>query len=552
MTDAASPCAPAPRAGAFRIPAAALLAGFILAAAGGCFDFLFPYPSAEQGLEIQTLHIWLCCGFFALLLWADREGDFAQRLQTTLYGLAGSLVLCLILRRSVAHLPYRHDLSAARVFNQMLASPAPYLWAAALWFASPLLGGGGRRYSRFLRLTAWTLALFGALCFASAFASQWPERSFLLVARERALLCIILFAWLRAAQGAPQLRAGVIRATLWLLLALVGLGALVGLADLLGSAPLREELLSRGYIFLEKAPQDVASIPSRRLVFPMLHFNRTAYQAMLLALGLLIAQFAGPARRGLSRFSLLGLAPAFFVMVYSFTRGVTAAAVAGLCAWAALASRRALLAVVAGCLVVALLLPARQREHFASIFKPSTYRLDQGPMSSMKLRIYGWQYGLGVVVPQMPLAGLGYGSQIVKNDYTRYIKASGNARLIHDIEENATHQHMHNVWVEVAVESGLPALLAFVLFNVARWAMLGRALWRARGAARRRWAAWVGLEVALLVSGMVFYMYKQNIGLLPFFYWSCLILELDEPESGPAALEAPAIPAPKPEAALAR
>lgn len=521
----------------FGLPWAVLLAGFCLAAAGACFDYNLAFPK----IDIQGRHTAFCFGFLALLALGDREGRMGRRLALTLGTLAGTLLLAWAMRHHVGGLALRNVIKPHAVLNLVRDSPAPYLWAAALWLASPILGGGwtqdagdaGGRYSRPLRVAVWALMVYGALCFGSAAASQDPAKSLSLFYHERALTFALLAAWLRAAGAAPALRAATGRFAVWLLAALMLAGTVVGLADLAGPAALREKLAGMNdeehkIVYVVTAEQTEKTVPVRRLQYPMLHFNRTAYLAMIAALAFFVANFTlGRRRRGLERWVLAGLAPAFFVMILSYTRGVTAAAVAALCAWAALVSRRALIAIVVACVLVALALPAGKREHYLSIFNPATYRIEKGNITSMALRMLGWEYGLGVV-GQMPLTGLGYGTQVVREDYLRYIAQSGNRRLIHDVTENATHQHMHNLWLEIAVESGVPALLAFMMFTAARWWMLGGAWRRWRGEDRRRLAAWLAFELAILIAGTIYYMLKHNFGMINFFVWGYMMSELEE------------------------
>jgi hypothetical protein len=58
--------------------------------------------------------------------------------------------------------------------------------------------------------------------------------------------------------------------------------------------------------------------------------------------------------------------------------------------------------------------------------------------------------------------------------------------------------------------------------------MLGRAFMRSRGGLRRRMAAWVALELAILIAGTIYYMLKHNFGMINFFVWGYMISELEE------------------------
>jgi len=218
------------------------------------------------------------------------------------------------------------------------------------------------------------------------------------------------------------------------------------------------------------------------------------------------------------------------VLVQTYTRSAAAGALAGFCVWALLASRRALAGIVIVCLVLLLAVPGRGREHFFSIFRPSTYAAG-GPASSMKARLAAWAYSLELIAAH-PLTGVGYGTKISRALYRQHVMREGDPRQVADLTGGNEMQHFHNVWLETGAESGLPAVLALLAFCVARWALLARWFRRAGAAERRRVAAWAAMEAALLVAGLTLYILKYNFGMLTFFVWAYALAEAESCATG--------------------
>ena len=145
----------------------------------------------------------------------------------------------------------------------------------------------------------------------------------------------------------------------------------------------------------------------------------------------------------------------------------------------------------------------------------------------MKARMLGWSYGISMV-RKHSLTGIGYSRKIVQESYSKYVMEHGDKRSIENLQSGHQLVHMHNIWIETALESGIPAAAALFCFMLIRWWMLIGCLQGSHAGERLYWTAWVSLECSLFVAGLLFYMLKHNSGLLTWFVWTYLLLQASE------------------------
>ena len=495
-----------------------MLALFCLALVGGCLDTQFSFLPAYKTIIMREL-VKLSLFAAALLLLTDREGPWRARLKLTLLALALTCLLAWAMHALAGRTPTREVLRLLR------RSPGILLWAAALWLASPMLLNRDKRYGRRMQGAVIALCAYGAFCFASAAASSVPQGrtgSLQLFYRDRVALFLILLPWLRAAQASARLRIRCARFTVYFFALFVLLAALVTVLMLAGGEQVHARLFALGLIHMEGPGAD-PFLPPLRLTFPMLHFNRTALFMLVATMTMVVAFFARGLKRA-PRAACLSLAVLAFVLtIETFTRGAIAALVAGLGLLGCLLSRR-LPVVLAGAVVLLLLLlllPATQRGYLLSTLHYSTYE-PRGRMTSMKERRLAWSWGLEQVA-RHPLTGLGFGPRVIRLAYQAYAEQTGNRRMLAMIKAGLDMQHLHNTPLEIAAESGLPALFAFAAFCLLRWWLL-LDVWRgARGPDRSRAAARIAFEASLVVFSMIFYMLKLNAGFIIWYVWAYLL-----------------------------
>ncbi|MCL5269993.1 MAG: O-antigen ligase family protein [bacterium] len=517
----------------FRLPERALLAAFGLALLGMVLDHEIP----ALDLNVMRLHGYYMAALTTLLLAADREGPWRRRAAFTALGMLATGAAAWTAWRWTGRTP------GAKVLGELADNWSFSLWGAGLWMAAPVLTpAADSPYRPVVRASVWALCIYGALSLASAAGSADPRESLRAFQQERGFMFPVLLGWMRVAVRSPRLRGGPAALAVWFLAVLVLAGTAIGLTDLLGSAAVRARLVEWQLVFVEN-PAAGDSMPSRRLLFPTVHFNRTAYFGMIAIMTFLAARYA-PGQNRWRRWLLAMIVPAFFVLIQSYTRGVIVATVASLFLWGLLISRRRVVAgVVLGAIALVAVLPAPQRNYLLTVFRYQTYHPEQG-MTSMRARILAWQYGLQVI-GRAPLFGLGYGYRTVRGDYRDYAYEIHDPVRIREIEGGYAIQHMHNLWLEVATESGLPAALALAAFCALRWAALARLCLRERGRERKRLAALIALEAGLMIAGMLNYMLRRNYGMLTFAIWTWILTEVDAqahartlPASAPPAVPA--------------
>lgn len=528
----------------FALPERVLAWGFAAFAIGGCFDY------ALATLPLQDAHLWYSIAFVAALAAFDRAGDLrARAVATAAMFLVGFLYSDLM--RDFAETARKRR----EVLSVLFVSPSIYLWAATLWLGSPFVldwGPARRLAARLgrppgnpapdfplgLRLVASLMLAYVTLCFSSAVTSESPLHSLLDFHRDRGILFAPLLAWMRWAPERADARAHTARVVAWTLATTAVAAFALGCASLIGGGALADPMVKLGMVHREYGDA-LKILPAERFQFPMLHFNRTAYWA-LLALGVfaIASVRRDPPRR--ERWAFLLALPCVALIFWSDTRGGLLALAFGAAAGAAFFSRRVLGAGIAAGLATLVLaaavvatMPEDKRSHWLAVLNPASYKpatyeeVRDLKISSMRLRIIGWKVGLEMI-DRNPMTGVGYGALVVKRVYKRH------ARLTHDEEARAQAksgyelEHLHNVWIEHAAESGLPALAVFAAFMFARWTMIARRFLAVRGDPfeRRRVAMWIGAEAAIFAFGLIFYMLRRNFGFLTWFLWVWPVVEI--------------------------
>ncbi|MCX7014919.1 MAG: O-antigen ligase family protein [Candidatus Sumerlaeota bacterium] len=510
--------ASSPLSSVFRVPdtAALLLIGFCGVAVAGCFDQkIFNWPA-----DLQAGHMNYCFLFLAVVLLADREGPLRRRLWATGAAAVATLGWTALAINSTAHYTYGFLLNLTA-----LGSMAPYVWLAALWLASPIWLDS-RRYSRTFRAAVVALSVYGAFCFASAVSSFSPAKALPDFIKERAVYLALVFAWLRAAQASPWLRTHSGRVVLRFAAAVMAVAALIGIVDHFAGSALRDQLAGLTLVMASDHESE-GILPPRRLVFPMRDFNRTGFLGMAVTLLILLAHVRDNKKGVLERWGFLFAFPAFLATLFTYTRGAILGVVLGIGLWCVLASRRMLIVALIGFAALIVFLPREQRNYVLSVFRRDTYTFHSNYMTTMQQRYLAWRWGWGKI-GEFPLTGMGYGEKMTRYQYDTYVQSVKTPENRAILASGHVINHMHNLWLETAVESGLPALAALAAFCGARWLLLARWFLRSRGLGRRRAAAWIGLEFAFLVFGMIFYMLKDMHGL---WYWMPWAYSLSESEA---------------------
>ncbi|HWR98262.1 MAG TPA: O-antigen ligase family protein, partial [Candidatus Methanoperedens sp.] len=248
-------------------------------------------------------------------------------------------------------------------------------------------------------------------------------------------------------------------------------------------------------LFGSGGPMHSLVIGERLVYFPrggFSHYQTYAnvyFVIFCLACGLAAAATSARARawrRALAGF--LGV-----VVVFTFTRGIWLSLLAALVILSCVFARRAsLIIAAAGALALAavLLLPSSLR----------TRALSTADLSSNVERLLLWETAWNMIRDR-PILGVGVGNYASAQD----------AYIREEVPLTMTRTHVHNIWLQAAVERGVLGMLALLWLLAAVVAAATRALRRALpvgGRQRAMAAASLAALIGFLIDGLV----QNNLG----------------------------------------
>lgn len=361
------------------------------------------------------------------------------------------------------------------------------------------------------------LAAYAAWCVLSAFAAADSRVAMKQVAAEPLAYAN---AWLLATLAivrAPRLRRPL--AYTGLATCAVALAAMLAVVAVHRAGPPMSTRLETAAFIRVEPGSDGLSKP-RRLQFPFKHHNRAGYFAACAAfLGLA----AAASRRAPAPMRALGGAvgvAALATLPFPMTRGALVAGAVGfvpVAAVAALGSRRraaiALAAVMLAPPALWLALPEAHRTHLRSTVG-MVANLSPTSANTAGSRLWLWKYSVGRIAAE-PWLGHGYGFE----DFETTLRADrpGEAAAY------GGSSHAHEVWLQAAAESGIPAAMALAAFTILRMALVVAAWLHAR---RHRPQAALpllllfGLEIAVQAYGLTNHPLRRNIGLFTYGLWA--------------------------------
>jgi O-antigen ligase len=244
-----------------------------------------------------------------------------------------------------------------------------------------------------------------------------------------------------------------------------------------------------------------ALVGTLRAQFPLEHHNKLGFFSALAALCVFQMAIIHRRRRWLW---LAATAIPVWALVLTLNRGGLVGLAAGAFTMGVLINWRVALPVtlaVALAIAVFVISPlgrdARISSQIRSVFSSQTY---DDPISSMTYRFRGWQGSLRIIRDN-PLFGVGYSWRNFEDIYPSYAVP----------EEVQNKPHAHNVWLEVAVETGLLGAIGFAVFQLGLLAASIRAHWRRPDS----WLALlIGLQMIIFVVGLISYYMREQLGIL--------------------------------------
>lgn len=482
----------------------------------------------KETQSIRALALWIAVPLAVLLeAFLPRDDDFPTWKRRGAIAAAGTFLTVLsaeLLRDVIA----AGGSNRREALTAMVAFQAIPLWGVTMWLLAPFLDRAwralrARNRPDFWSLSCAALALFGFWSFATAMASDRPDRGFRYFGYEIGVLLPLFLVWVRAATSFPALHRTM--KTIGLGIAVFALAYGVSMAGLykFGSEETRAALA----LDLPEAPASVMKEwvpPHERALFgetmmwrlqaPFGHHNRLGYFSAVCVLLFLLAM---PSAAKFQRSILaVGAGLAVLALVCTLGRAAMIALLAGSAVSAILLlGRRALW----GLLLLPVLwfaMPDSQRARAISLVNPDTYKRD---WSTVALRFQHWEATLSLIADH-PVAGTGYGWKAFQYHHERRAEELGLA---------VGFNHAHNVWLQVAGESGIPGLLFFAAWTGLRWAMLWR-LWRAtpREDRGRRWllALWIGVEAAIQFYSLTNLPLRRSLAVLTWFVWAAMTADL--------------------------
>lgn len=386
------------------------------------------------------------------------------------------------------------------------------VWLANAWLLAGVYFGGRQEGGPGLKALTAPLVLLALWCTASAAGSLFPKDSMKLLGAELlpyvGLFTVICRAGLATGAGAVRL----IWARLsWAVIVAAALGMGVLAAVMLLAPQVNGWLLDHHLVRI-----DAEAPGSPRLQFLFYHHNRAGFFA---ACALFLALAGAVWGRWWRVAAIAGAAGAAVALPLTLTRGALAAAAVGLVLFILVGIFRqrrgrwiGLAAVVVAGPLLWLALPASYHQHVEKALDPASYQ--EGSGGSIGARLVMWKAAVGMI-RERPWLGFGYGFE----------NFEATAKLEHPELPGYFNDapHAHNLWLETAAESGLPAAALLGIFTVLRLGMLAGAWVRAVRLGRPlAWllALWLALEITIQIYGLTNYALRRNLGYLCYGIWA--------------------------------
>ncbi|KPL12004.1 hypothetical protein AMJ85_02300 [candidate division BRC1 bacterium SM23_51] len=243
--------------------------------------------------------------------------------------------------------------------------------------------------------------------------------------------------------------------------------------------------------------------------WPFGHHNRLCSYALMVTLFVWLQFFVTRNWELKTLVAISALIP-IWCMVVTLTRGGWVALVVGAVGLILMVNWRSVWILLAVAFATWWISPTVVRERLLSVFSPETYTR---PSGTFYLRRQIWNRSFEIVRSH-PALGLGAGWEV----FEEYVKFH-----YPPLRPDQDTPHAHNNLLEIAVESGLAALVLFVAFTGALVAQVLRA-WRAtKRQTKPRFvvAGFFGLLISVTVYGLSNYSLRYTIGML---LWICFAL----------------------------
>jgi O-Antigen ligase len=353
--------------------------------------------------------------------------------------------------------------------------------------------GGKLNWRALARPWCWGLAVFLVAVVIACITSRFPAESWRFFRKELFVYLIVFLGTVLGTRSRDELKRLAMVLTLSGLLACAMAVATYHFYQH-GSDSVTREAWQRDEVIDHDIPSEPQTL---RAQFPLEHHNKLGFFAALVAV---LVIYAGSTVKGTRWIWWLSAAVPLWALMLSLNRGGLVGLVISALFMTAVANWRLLVGfLVVAVLCTWLLLPAHVRDHYLTIFRPSTY---QDNWSSMMYRFRGW-HGAWAMIRENPLTGVGYSWRIFEGVYDEYA-----------VPEETQHKpHAHNIWLEMTSEVGVLGGLGFLVFHFGLFVATARTWWRLRGRVSGL-SILVTLQLLIIVVGLISFYLREQLGVI--------------------------------------
>ncbi len=343
----------------------------------------------------------------------------------------------------------------------------------------------------------FVIMCYGLIVLVSAFLSFFPEESFPQLRKGFVIYLLLYLCISDNVRSFDTFKKVVLAAYLAVLIVSVGvLGQ--GAAYPAGSYMVKNWLVRKEAV----RPFDFSSLnPLFHVQFPFSHFQR---MALFLAIGfhVILLQYFITIKRISRQWVALTAVFSFAALILTLSRGAFLAVFFSTILLILLTKWKYLIPVVLVLVLLVIIMPGVMRQYYADMFHVSEYT---NPASRVGFYFERWAV-TGDLIKKYPVFGTGYGSR----------QFADVCRLVIPTIRFEKRPHPYNWYLQIASESGMTGLAAFLLFSAFLFALLFHRWQQQTPASYHRDinAALIALLVVPYLYGMVNFVHTGGLGLL--------------------------------------
>jgi len=347
------------------------------------------------------------------------------------------------------------------------------------------------------------ILIYGLIVLVSAFLSFFPEESFPQLRKGFVIYLLLYLCISDNVRSFDTFKKVVLAAYLAVLI--VSIGVLVqGAAYQAGSYMVKNWLVRKEAI----RPFDPSTLnPLFHVQFPFFHFQRMAF-FLVIGFHLIMLQYFITIKRISRQWVAATACLAFAALVLTLSRGAFLALVFSVILLILLTKWKYLIPMILVLLMLVIIMPGVIRQHYMDMFRVSEYR---NPSSKLGFYLQRWAV-VGSLIKKYPVFGTGYGSRQFESV----------TRLISPATRFEKRPHPYSWYLQIASESGMTGLWAFLLFSAFLPALLFQRWGQQMPASYYRDinAALIALLAVPYLYGLVNFVHMGGLGLLVWIIYA--------------------------------